>query len=409
MDTVSLSWPADPNSRIPYWVYADDETYQKELARIWYGPHWLYCGLEVEVPTVGSYRTLMLGERPVIMVRRSPDEISVVENRCAHHGTKICWERAGVVEDLTCPYHQWRYDLDGTLLGVPFRRGVAGQGGMPNDFEPKDFNLHRLKVEIVNGVVWATFASDTPSFRDYVGPAMWGYYERIFSGRTLRVVGYNRQRIHGNWKLMLENNKDPYHAALLHVFFATFGLYRPDQKNALEMDATGRHACLTAVMAKGGANQVTGALPGFDETIKLQDSRLIEAVKELKGEETVGASTIFPSVILLQQVNSMQARQIVPRGPSQFDFVWTHFGFDDDDEEMRARRVRHANLFGPSGYVSADDAEVIRMVQKGMAPAPREGVALTLMGGREIEKSSNMATEAAIRGMYRYYREVMDL
>jgi salicylate 5-hydroxylase large subunit len=71
--------------------------------------------------------------------------------------------------------------------------------------------------------------------------------------------------------------------------------------------------------------------------------------------------------------------------------------------------VRHANLFGPSGYVSADDAEVIRMVQKGMSPAPDDAEAVTLMGGREIEKASNMATEAAIRGMYRYYREVMSL
>jgi salicylate 5-hydroxylase large subunit len=175
------------------------------------------------------------------------------------------------------------------------------------------------------------------------------------------------------------------------------------------MDETGRHACLTAVMSKGGANEVTGALRGFDESIKLRDPRLIEAVKELKGEETVGASTVFPSVILLQQVNSLQTRQIAPRGPDQFDFVWTHFGFEDDDEAMRQRRVRHANLFGPSGFVSADDAEVIRMVRQAMSPAARDGTALTLMGGREIENASNMATESAIRGMYSYYREVMGI
>ena len=30
-------------------------------------------------------------------------------------------------------------------------------------------------------------------------------------------------------------------------------------------------------------------------------------------------------------------------------------------------RIRHANLFGPSGYVSADDSEVIRMAQEGFA------------------------------------------
>jgi salicylate 5-hydroxylase large subunit len=223
------------------------------------------------------------------------------------------------------------------------------------------------------------------------------------------VIGYNRQRIRGNWKLMLENNKDPYHAALLHVFFATFGLFRPDQKNALYMDDTGRHACLTSVMGRGDASAISGALPGFDGQLRLQDPRLIQAVKELEGEETVAAITTFPSVILLQQVNSMQARSIVPRGCGAFDFVWTHFGFADDDAEMSARRVRHANLFGPSGFVSADDAEVIRMAQQGFGTAAEEEAAISLMGGREIAPATNMATETAIRGMYAYYRQVMDL
>jgi salicylate 5-hydroxylase large subunit len=409
MSAFEHHWPDDADGEIPYWVYTDREVYRAELDRIWYGKHWLFCGLEAEIPEVGSYRTLTLGERAVIMVRSGEHEISVLENSCAHHGTRICWDRSGRTADFTCPYHQWNYSLDGALLGVPFRRGINRQGGMPADFDPKNHRLRALKVEVVDGVVWASFSQETPPFRDYLGGKLLGYYERIFKGRRLRVIGYNRQRIRGNWKLMLENNKDPYHAALLHVFFATFGLFRPDQKSALEMDETGRHACLMSVMAQGGANAVTGGLPGFDATLQLQDSRLIEAVKELEGEETVGATTVFPSVILLQQVNSIQARQIVPRGPDSFDFVWTHFGFEDDDAEMRARRVRHANLFGPSGYVSADDAEVIRMAQSGFSEGPEDMSALMLMGGREVESAQHMATETAIRGMYRYYREVMGL
>jgi salicylate 5-hydroxylase large subunit len=409
MTTEQLIWPPDPHATIPYWVYTDGPTYERELQRIWYGAHWLYCCLEVELPEPGSFRTLILGERPVIAVRTLEGEIAVLENRCAHHGTKICWTRSGKLESLTCPYHQWSYDLEGQLLGVPFKRGIKGQGGLPKDFDSKQYSLRRLKTEVINGIVWASFSADTPPFREYLGEHLWPFYERIFNGRQLRVIGYNRQRINGNWKLMLENNKDSYHGALLHIFFATFGLFRPDQKNTLDLDPTGRHACITSVMTQGGPNDVAGALPGFDSTIKLQDTRLIEAVKELQGEATMGAITVFPSVILLQQVNSMQARQIVPRGPQSFDFVWTHFGFADDDPAMRERRVRHANLFGPSGFVSADDAEAIRMLQQSIAHAPEETAAVTLMGGREIGPATNMATESAIRGMYSYYRDVMQL
>ncbi len=359
---IRSTWPAGDISSIPYWVYTDPALYEEELQKIWYGKHWLYCGLEVEVPEVGSYRTVTLGQRPVIMIRSSDSEISVMENRCAHKGTKICWERKGTAKDLTCPYHQWNYDLAGNLQGVPFRRGIAGEGGMPADFKTSDNNLRRLKVEVVNGVVWASFSQETPAFKDYIGPKMWRHYARIFNGRKLRVIGYNRQRLHGNWKLMLENNKDPYHGALLHSFFATFGLFRPDQKSAVGLDETGMHACITSTMGQGAANAIATGLPGFDASLALHDKRLLETVKEMEGEESMGDTTVFPSLILLQQVNSLQARQIVPISPGKFDFIWTHCGFADDDEEMRQRRIRHANLFGPSGYVSADDAEVIRRV-----------------------------------------------
>jgi salicylate 5-hydroxylase large subunit len=62
------------------------------------------------------------------------------------------------------------------------------------------------------------------------------YFDRVFNGRKLKMLGYNRQRIPGNWKLMQENIKDPYHPGLLHTWFVTFGLWRADQKSRMVMD-----------------------------------------------------------------------------------------------------------------------------------------------------------------------------
>jgi salicylate 5-hydroxylase large subunit len=407
-------WSEAGETSVPYWVYTDDGVYRTELERIWYGEHWLYAGLEVEVPEIGSYRTTTLGERPVVVVRSAADQISVLENRCCHRAVLVCQARFGRDAAFTCPYHQWNYALDGSLQGVPFRRGVRGKGGMPSEFNPKNHGLRRLRVEVVNGVIWASFSDRTPSFREYLGEKLWRHYERIFNGRRLRVMGYNRQLIPSNWKLMMENNKDPYHVALLHVFLATFGLYRPDQA-AHETDETGRHACLMSVApsrdpsASADNADVTAGLPRFDSGLKLADRRIVDAVNELEGDETVGSSSIFPGAILIQQVNSLQTRQIIPRGPGTFEFVWTHFGFEDDDEEMRRRRVRHANLFGPAGLVSVDDSEVLAMAQKSFASAAEGGASLMQMGGSGVGAESTMATESAIRSMYRYYRSVMGL
>jgi len=401
-------WPADTTGRVPFWVYSDPEIYRQELDRIWYGPHWLYCALEAEMPAVGDFKTTTLGERPVIVIRSAEDEISVLENRCAHRGVKFCQARSGHAKDLLCPYHQWAYDLNGNLLGVPFRRGVRRQGGMPADFDPAQHGLRRLRVEVVNGVVWASFSAETPSFREYLGEKFWKHYTRVYDGRKLEVLGYNRQHIAANWKLMQENIKDPYHAGLLHVFFVTFGLFRADQKSAVDLDETGRHSVLISCKGEQEVNDVTADMKNFQGDLRLADPRILDVVKEFPGEETVGMITVFPSVILQQQVNSLTTRQIVPTGPVGFDFHWTHWCYADDPPEMRLRRTRQANLFGPAGFVSADDGEVIEMSQQGCAAAPDEA-ALVVMGGREIAPTDHMVTETAIRGMYRYWREVMGL
>jgi salicylate 5-hydroxylase large subunit len=91
--------------------------------------------------------------------------------------------------------------------------------------------------------------------------------------------------------------------------------------------------------------------------------------------------------------------------------MWTHFGFEEDDEDMRQRRVRHGNLFGPAGLVSVDDSEVLAMAQRGFKTAEEGGAAIVQMGtgGRETRNEGHMATESAIRGLYQYYREVMGL
>ncbi len=401
-------WPSDSTGRVPFWVYSDPEVYRLELDRIWSGAHWLYCALEAEIPAVGDFKTTTLGERPVIVVRSAEDEISVLENRCAHRGVKFCQARSGQVKELLCPYHQWAYDLNGNLFGVPFRRGVRRQGGMPADFDPAQHGLRRLRVEVVNGVVWATFSPDTPAFRDYLGEKFWKHYTRVYDGRKLEVLGYNRQHIPANWKLMQENIKDPYHAGLLHVFFVTFGLFRADQKSAVDMDDTGRHGILISRKGEQEVNDVTADMKNFQGDLRLEDPRILDVVKEFTGDETVGMITVFPSVILQQQVNSLTTRQIVPTGPDGFDFHWTHWCYADDPPEMRLRRTRQANLFGPAGFVSADDGEVIEMSQQGFASAPNEA-ALVMMGGREVAPTDHMVTETAIRGMYRYWREVMGL
>jgi salicylate 5-hydroxylase large subunit len=214
-----LQWERDDTSRIPFAVYTDEARHRKELDRFFYQGHWSYVGLEAEIPSPGDFKRTVVGERSVIMTRTQDGQVHVVENVCAHRGMQFCRERHGNRKEFVCPYHQWTYSLKGDLLGVPFRRGVrqGGQvnGGMPADFDPKDHGLTPLKVASRGGVVFAAFDHGVESLEDYMGPTILGYFDRLFNGRELVVLGYNRQRIPGNWKLMQENIKDPYHPGLV--------------------------------------------------------------------------------------------------------------------------------------------------------------------------------------------------
>jgi salicylate 5-hydroxylase large subunit len=421
-EAATPGWGSPPTSRAPGWIYTDEALYRRELEQLFYRGHWCYVGLECEVPKAGDFKRSKIGERSVVMVRErgrpgQPDAIHVLENRCAHRGVQFVRERTGNARSFVCPYHQWTYKLNGDLVGLTFKNGVerieddgskSMQGGMDTDFQLCDHGLNKLKVARRGGAVFASFDPGVESFEDYLGPEVLPYYDRIFH-KPLKLLGRNRQRIPANWKLMQENIKDSYHPGLLHTWFVTFGLWRADQKSQLVMDSRHRHAVMVGRRNAGTAGAVTEGVTSFKAGMSLQDDRLLDVVPEpWWNGPTVTMMTLFPSLIVQQQVNSLSTRQIVPAGPGMFDFVWTHFGFEDDTEEMTRRRLRQANLFGPAGYVSADDGEVIEFVQQAFAANPQART-VSEMGGTGVGDTQHNVTETLIRGMHSYWRGQMDV
>jgi len=410
--TAMPAWEGEGTHRIPFAVYTDEELHRRELERFFYRGHWCYVGLEAEIPNPGDFKRTVVGERSVILVRSGDGTVHVVENVCAHRGMAFCRERHGNRKEFICPYHQWSYTLDGDLQGVPLRRGVrqGGQvkGGMPADFQTSEHGLTKLKVACRGGVVFATFDEHIESLEDFIGPTVLRYFDRLFDGRKLKILGYNRQRIPGNWKLMQENIKDPYHPGLLHTWFVTFGLWRADNQSQLLMDRHHRHAAMISTRGNAGAASDVSQVSSFKPGMQLHDPRFLDIVPEpWWGGPTAVMTTLFPSVILQQQVNSVSTRHIQPDGHGAFNFEWTHFGFEGDDDAMTQRRLRQANLFGPAGFVSADDGEVIEHSQSSFESKPAHR-AVAELGGREVGDTDHMVTETLIRGMYRYWREVME-
>jgi salicylate 5-hydroxylase large subunit len=220
---------------------------------------------------------------------------------------------------------------------------------------------------------------------------------------------------------MMENIKDPYHAGLLHTWFVTFGLFRADQSSSrIVIDSTGRHAVMLNRRNQATNNEVTQGIDSYKHQMTLHDPRMLDIVEEswwsVPDPDNPGTfinpttcmQTLFPSVVIHQQINSLSTRQIVPRGNDCFEFNWTHFGFEDDSEEMTLRRLRQANLYGPAGFVSGEDSEVLELCQQGFDQWQDQGQQLVQMAGKDLgETTDHPVTETLLRGMYRYWKKVM--
>jgi len=68
--------------RIPVSIYADPRTYQRELDVFFYGPHWNYVGLEVEIPNAGDYFTRSLADESVIVTRDGSGAVRALWSGC---------------------------------------------------------------------------------------------------------------------------------------------------------------------------------------------------------------------------------------------------------------------------------------------------------------------------------------
>ena len=184
--------------------YTDPDFFRLDMELIWYRD-WLFVGLDCELPKPGSFFTVQVGGYPVVLVRDREGQIRSFHNSCRHRGSRVCAAQKGMSARLVCPYHQWTYDLDGSLL-------FARQ--MPDGFDPSQFPLKPVACERVAGYVFICLADEPADFAPFRA-----LMEPYFAPHRLTEakVAFESTIVEkGNWKLVWENNRECYHCAGNH-------------------------------------------------------------------------------------------------------------------------------------------------------------------------------------------------
>ena len=407
---TGTTWPTADMTRIPYAAYRDPELYKEEQYRIFRGPTWSYLALEAELPNPGDFLTTSVGDTPVIVNRDRDGVLHAFVNRCAHRGSIVRREAFGNAKTHACCYHQWTYNLRGDLVGIPFKNGVKGRGGMPNDFDMSKICLQKLVVESYRGVIFGTLSDSFEPLEDYLDKPITDHLDRLMH-KPIKILGYQRQYIHGNWKLYTDNLRDPNHGGLLHMFQIRFGIARLSNWGGARLDKKGRHNI--SFTAEGTDD--SGETKDYDATsrgegrLTLKDTSMLKYLPEYPDRMTLSIMSIFPNVVFQQIGNSLATRQIRTRSENEFELYWTYYGYADDDEKMTRHRLKQANLAGPGGYISMEDGEAIELVHKAIV-RDRESHSIVEIGGRgEPQDQDTLVTEVPLRGFWRYYCEVMGI
>jgi phenylpropionate dioxygenase-like ring-hydroxylating dioxygenase large terminal subunit len=139
----------------------------------------------------------------------------------------------------------------------------------------------------------------------------------------------------------------------------------------------------------------------------LNAPEFMDMFPEIDDGITHAIQTIFPTLCVQLTLNSLAVRFFVPRGVDKTELFWFYLGGEDDTEEETQMRTMQSNLTGSAGFVSLEDGCINEFVQRGTTGSLDKESFLE-MGGRDVANSEgSRATETAIRGFWKGYRELM--
>ena len=203
-DVLALARNRRANHALPRGLYVDPGTFQLDMERIWY-KEWLFAIPACEIPKRGNYVVHTVGDYSVVIVRGEDEQIRAFHNSCRHRGSVVCNKPKGSRPKLVCPYHQWTYNLDGSL---------ATARDMGPDFDPKEHGLRPIHCRAVSGLVYICLADVAPEFETFAAEAA-----RYLAPHDLvnSKIAFESTIVEkGNWKLVWENNRECYHCAGNH-------------------------------------------------------------------------------------------------------------------------------------------------------------------------------------------------
>lgn len=354
--------------RIPVQRYFDDQFYRLECERLWPRVWQMACRLE-QIPGVGDWVVYANVDKSVIIVRTEAG-VKAFHNACRHRGVPLTAGGHGNcrTQGFICPFHGWRWNLDGENTFVYGRHLFSDE-----QLDPADLALKPCRVEVWGGCAFVNFDDDAPSFRECIGPVS----DRLEAHAVdkLRAEWWYATVLPANWKVAMEAFQEGYHVMRTHPQLqrATPALYNARyghdtggigtpvnlklsvreniqaQVRSMELLSEGMAGMIHAKEVEIARELIDVELPEDPEQAMMTWFGILQEqiTQQLRGRgepvpdlNAVAVSDpvnavefLFPHYFLLPSLSSMSSYRVRPLGPESCLFeIWSLTLFPEGEE-----------------------------------------------------------------------------
>jgi phenylpropionate dioxygenase-like ring-hydroxylating dioxygenase large terminal subunit len=357
---------------IPATIYSDEELFALEREQI-FAKAWLYLGHESEIAQPGDYVLRRIVDDSFIVIRDENGTVRVHYNMCLHRGMQLCRAEIGNTSHFRCPYHAWTYRNTGELNGVPFHKDAyGGEDVLPIKGR---FLLSPPRVEIRNGMIFASLSAEAPDLDDYLGG--FGFFLDLYTRQSEagpEVRGPQRWVVEANWKIAAENFAgDTYHTPVTHSSIVEIGLFREPKarkrkEGALYWSDIGGG---TTYKLPAGSFEQNMAHVGYPEEVVASAKRVWTPQQRAMVSDAgfmISAATIFPNLSFVHNWPVVDEDGLVapfisirlwqPISATRTE-IFSWFAVDRGAPEWFKEASYKAYLmcFGSSGMFEQDDVE----------------------------------------------------
>lgn len=185
--------------------YLSREFHDLEVEKMW-SRTWQAACRETEIGKPGDYFVYDIAHHSIVVTRTQSGELKGYHNACLHRGRQLRKD-CGTAREFKCPYHGFRWNLDGDFLGAPC------EWDFPH-VKAEEFSLPQVQVDTWGGWVFINMDLEAESLLSYMG-ILPDHFTRWQPENTFKAMHVEKV-IECNWKVAWEAFIESYHTVQTH-------------------------------------------------------------------------------------------------------------------------------------------------------------------------------------------------